>query len=730
MPKKTILIADNSLINRTYLGGILSGEYDILEAADGQMALDILREHGDEIAVVLLDLVMPKKGGYEVLDEMSDDDQLRQIPVIVVTAESETSAEAKALDAGAMDFITKPFEPEIAKRRIKSVISAKELEEYHIKSRILEELQYQSDHDELTGIFSRLAFYRDTHSMLMRHPNEDYILIRWDIEKFKLVNELFGMKIGDDMLRAAANSLVRHVGSLGTYGRFGSDNFVMCVPEASVDVETLMASISEDIRSSFGDVGIVQTVIIATGIFRIYDHSLQVGNMCDRAGMALQTIKGNYSRHFAYYDDKIRERLLEEQDILDNMEAALENHEFEVYLQPVYSLSTGHPASAEALSRWNRPGKGIISPGVFIPLFERNGFISKLDYYMWDQVCHILTSRAEQGLQPLPISVNLSRRSVYNPHLFEDIVELVERHHVPPSLFRIEVTESAYIDNAAQLISTVKKLQDYGFPVLMDDFGSGYSSFNTLKDIPVDMLKIDMKFMEGFEQGGRIGTILASILRMTKWLGIPVIAEGVETTEQYEYLRSIGCDYTQGFLFARPMPYSAFEEHLEGPTTLVPEEETSFDIKDVNDVMGCGRLFNRVMDDVLDAYCIYEFRDDSLEAVRASAGYLDLFGYDMVSFKRESVRILEHIAPADRPFALQACNEAIETRKPRNLIMHVSTLRDGGEVRTHATITCVGKAGASAAMIFIAFHVIECHAAEGLMPSCPFAEENCHKKVY
>lgn len=218
----------------------------------------------------------------------------------------------------------------------------------------------------------------------------------------------------------------------------------------------------------------------------------------------------------------------------------------------------------------------------------------------------------------MPISVNLSRKSIYNPHLFEEIVALTSEHGIEPALFRIEVTESAYMDNAAQLIQTVKKLQEHGYPVLMDDFGSGYSSFNTLKDIPVNMLKVDMKFMEGFENGGRVGTILASILRMTKWLGIPVIAEGVETVEQYEFLRSIGCDYTQGFYFARPMSYTDFEKHLQGQPKILPEIATSFSAQDVNEVMGGDHLFDRVMGDIMDAYAIYEFHSNNLEVVRAS----------------------------------------------------------------------------------------------------------------
>lgn len=263
----------------------------------------------------------------------------------------------------------------------------------------------------------------------------------------------------------------------------------------------------------------------------------------------------------------------------------------------------------------------------------------------------------------------------------------------------------------------------------MDDFGSGYSSFNTLKDIPVDILKVDMKFMDGFEKGGRVGTILASILRMTKWLDIPVVAEGVETVEQCDFLRSIGCDYTQGFYFARPMPYDKFEEHLASKPTILPEEDTGFEAQDISDVMGGGHLFDRVMDEVLDAYAIYEFSQDKLEAIRASNGYFNLFGYDTKSFKEESSHILEHVAQEDKASLVEACTQSLETNEPRNLLISCR-VHKRGMVRIHATVTCVGKAGTSAALLFVAFHVVDSGEVEGVAASCPFAPENSGRRIF
>jgi EAL domain-containing protein (putative c-di-GMP-specific phosphodiesterase class I) len=352
-----------------------------------------------------------------------------------------------------------------------------------------------------------------------------------------------------------------------------------------------------------------------------------------------------------------------------------------------------------------------------------------MDYNIWEQVCQIQHMRNEKGLTPIPISVNLSRKSVYDPNLVESIVGLLRRYEIEPRLFRNEVTESAYIDNATQLIKTVEDLQRYGFTVLMDDFGSGYSSFNTLKDIPVDILKIDMKFMEGFERGGRVGVILASVLRMTKWLGIPVIAEGVETLEQYEFLHSIGCDYTQGFYFARPMPYDEFEEHVAGLPKAAITSPARFHVDDVVAALGSGHLFDRVMDDILDAYAVYEFNASALETVRGSEGYFKLFGYDMDAFKRESSNVLHHIVHDDREYVVQACHEAIETGKPCNLAISC-TVRGGEVCRLHLTLSCVGKSNDETALIFAAFHLIDNGCEGDLHASCPYASENVGKHVF
>ena len=634
--RRTVLIADNSAINRIFLAGILADEYDVLQANDGTECLQVMKQHADEISVVLLDLMMPGLTGYEVLAARNADDAIADIPVIVVTAGSETSTELDALNAGAIDFLSKPIEPELAKRRIRLAIDQRELEALHIKNRIYEERQRVADHDALTGVYSKEAFCRETQQMLANQRPGQWCIVRWNVEKFKLVNSLFGIEAGDTLLCALADGISSHAHEVATYGRYASDHFVVCMANSSERVERLVDDVEAHLQRAATEVGLTQSIVLSIGVFPITDCQMQVEEMCAYAGMALNTVKGEYNRHLAYYDDELRQLLVEEQDILDNMDAALENGEFEVYLQPIYRMTTSLPAGAEALVRWNRPGKGIVPPGVFIPLFERIGFISKLDYQILQQVCLILNDRAARGLPELSISVNLSRKSLYDPELYDKVVSLTDSYGIKPELFRIEVTESAYMDNAEQLIDTVSKLQAHGFPVLMDDFGSGYSSLNTLREIPVDILKLDMKFMEGFEKGGRVGTIVSSILRMAKLLGVPVVAEGVETVEQYEFLRSVGCEYTQGFYFARPMPREQFEAFVANPNMPYDQRDFVLGENDINLIMGGSPLLDHLMRNVFDASVIYEYEvDGTLELVRANDDYFKLFGLDENTFSHK-----------------------------------------------------------------------------------------------
>lgn len=383
------------------------------------------------------------------------------------------------------------------------------------------------------------------------------LLWRFDIDRFQLINSFFGTDEGDRLLCYIANRIQVFASQLAacSYGRMESDIFCICLPYADLNKTNLV----ELIRNYLYEYNTDYDIVPSMGIYLIQDRSLSVESMYNRAALAAKQCKGSYVKCFAYYNESLSVALAREQEIINEMNTALENHQFIIYLQPKIDIQNGKPCGAEALTRWNHPKRGIMAPNDFIGIFEQNGFITKLDFYIWEQVCILLRKWLDNGYQPYPISVNISRVDLYNPKLVDMILELIRKYQIVPELLNLELTESAYTDNPIMLSETIERLQKHGFTIMMDDFGSGYSSLNILKDMDVDILKIDMRFLSKTKIAGRGENIIASVIRMSKWLNIPVIAEGVETMEQVAFLRSVGCDYVQGYYYEKPIPVEYYE---------------------------------------------------------------------------------------------------------------------------------------------------------------------------
>lgn len=388
------------------------------------------------------------------------------------------------------------------------------------------------------------------------------MLVYGDIDRFKVYNDLFGTPAGDRLL-ADIGAMIRDLMPAGAAAaRLRADHFVCCCSRSSFDPDRMLAALDAWFASYREDF----TFFVRLGIFPIDDPSLDVNLMCDRALLALRSAKSGYvGSKYVFYDEKLRSSVLKEQELAGEMIAALEGGQFVPYFQPQYRYATGRMIGAEVLARWNHPAKGLLGPTEFIPVFERNGLIATFDYYMWEQACRCLRMWIDgRGIEGAPrLSVNLSRADIYRSDLCTYLEGLVERYDVPAELLHLEITESAYMEAPEQLIGAVTKLRAAGFVVEMDDFGSGYSSLNTLKDVPVDVLKLDMGFL-GASASSRGGLILASVVRMARWLDLPLIAEGVETKQQAAYLASVGCDYMQGYLFSKPVDRETFEKLLEG----------------------------------------------------------------------------------------------------------------------------------------------------------------------
>lgn len=417
------------------------------------------------------------------------------------------------------------------------------------------EIQYLLEHDTLTDLLTGRAFQEKVRKRLEEPLSEEYCLIYLDIYKFKLINEMFGYAKGNELLCATAEELQRLTAQYdGLCARISGDHFILFLPHR------------EEIMQKFRTRAYRQNRIVPLelylhyGVYLIQNPELPVDQMIDCAQLAQRTVKGNYDDYISYFNDKIKEKVVREQDIITSMEAALKNEEFLIYLQPQYNYRTGRVCGAEALVRWNSPSKGLISPGDFIPVFESNGFIIQLDEYIWEKVCRLQNQWQDEGKEVLPISINVSRADLLKGAIAEKMTDLIQKYGLSPDLLRVEITESAYMDNPQQLILELNRLVDAGFTVEMDDFGSGYSSLNTLKDVPFQVLKTDLKFLANTGDFSRKDRILDGVIRMAHDMGMTVVAEGVETREQADYLLSLNCTQMQGYYFSRPVPVEQYEK--------------------------------------------------------------------------------------------------------------------------------------------------------------------------
>ncbi|MDD2981185.1 MAG: EAL domain-containing protein [Hespellia sp.] len=549
MKRYTVLVVDDQVINRRILGKILSETYEVLYACDGEECMEILKENAVKISAVLLDIVMPKMDGYEVLAELKDNLVLSKIPVIVSSKIEGDEAEIKALSLGAQDFISKPYKADIIRHRLANTIKLRET------AALINEVE----RDELTGLYNKQFFAKKVKDILEENPEKRYDLICLDIERFKLINDTFGILKGDEILRYVAGVIQDICGEFAVCGHFDADVFYIVLPH----IEEYTNEMFQGWSDKFNEFPIQIPIKVRYGIYRIHDIKLPVSAMCDRAQLATEEIKGQFDRLFAFYDDKIRQKLLDERFITDTMQQALEAGEFHVYYQPKYELTRETIAGAEALVRWVNPVKGFMSPGEFIPLFEKNGFITRLDHYVWEQTCMDIRERMDKGLTLVAVSVNVSRADLYSSDLLEVLTGLISKYQIPIRYLHLEITESAYTENPEQILEVVKELRNLGFIIEMDDFGSGYSSLNMLAEIPIDILKLDMRFIKNESENASGKGILSFVISLAKWLDLAVVAEGVETQEQITSLRNMDCNYVQGYYFAKPMTKEDFMSLLQ-----------------------------------------------------------------------------------------------------------------------------------------------------------------------
>ncbi len=435
---------------------------------------------------------------------------------------------------------------------------------YYLIKDMTEELEHMNQekflasHDSITGLYNKQYFYEKTEQYINFHPNKEFLMICTDIREFKMINDFFGPQIGDQVLVNFSKMLSNQLTEASIYGRIENDIFGILMAKDKYDEEAFAAKAQEAFESCI-DTGISFQTINYIGVYEITDRTIPASVMCDRARMAITSIKGSFHKRVAYYNDTLRDNIMHEQELITDLDHAIASGEIMMYLQPQMD-GEGNMKGAEALVRWIHGEKGMIMPGDFIPVFEKNGLISEVDKHIWELACKQLQKWKKEGKEELYISVNISPRDFYFLNIYQVFTDLVLKYDISPRNLKLEITETAIAMDVERQLELIDRLRKYGFIVEMDDFGSGYSSLNMLKDIQVDVLKIDMAFLRKSKDEDRSKKILHMIINLSKQLGMPVISEGVETKEQVDYLSDFGCDMFQGYYFAKPMDVAAFEK--------------------------------------------------------------------------------------------------------------------------------------------------------------------------
>ncbi len=478
--------------------------------------------------------------------------------------------------------------------------------------------------NRLTGLMTREAFL----GRLEELDAAAGAVVYFDVQRFKVINSMFGMLEGDRLLRYIADRIRAGLGDRGFACQLNADRFAMYVPGGREEVERCVEALFDDIAAF----GLPFDILCNAGICLLDGTKLAADTVLDNAIMAQNNVKGSFTHRFHYYTDELRESLLGANEIAGMMRKALQGRQFVVYYQPQYNHSTGMMVGAEALTRWLHPEKGLIPPDQFIPVFESNGFISQLDEYVFEEVCAFLRRCLDRKEAVVPVSVNLTRYDLFTPGFLDRLEAIRGKYGVPVRYIRVELTESSALGGSRFINEALSTLHGYGYTVEMDDFGSAYSSLNILKDLDFDVIKLDTRFFrdEGGKPG-RGGTILSSVVRMVNWLQLPLIAEGVEEMDQADFLRSIGCDLIQGYLYSRPLPERDFEPLLRGSHTGEPKPSLRLiEAMDADRFWSMDSLETLIFSNFVGGAAIFDYsRDGRVEVLRVNEKYLRELGMNL-----------------------------------------------------------------------------------------------------
>lgn len=525
---------------------ILENDFELYKADSSEEGVHLLRSHASVISLVLVTDYMAQADEHTFIKTMRLEGFLPKIPVLVITDNEDEIDAEKILSLGATDFLEKPYRSNLA-QKLKNLIQFGE------SSELIDAVEF----DELTGVYTRQAFCHYAENLLKRNPDKQYDLLISDIEDFKVINDRYGTHVGDQILRDVGRVLRPAMEHGVLIGRYAGDQFVSFMEHAVGNSPEMFLAMSKAI----GDQRPFHNMITKFGVYENVDHNASASVLCDRAMMALRTIKHQYGVDYAFFDENLLKKVIQQQNIELDMHTALKEEQFKVYYQPKHDAKTGAIVGAEALIRWIHPKYGFMSPGEFVPLFEKNGFITRTDAFVWRKTCENLRKWIDMGLRVVPISVNASKLDFKEAGFWEGLTKPIEENRISPEFLHIEVTESLFSENVTELIKTLKNCRAAGFKVELDDFGAGYSSLNTLGTLPLDVVKLEMSFMKQIHEERRL-RVLSACVNLAKSLSLRTVVEGVESNDQMDIVRNMGVDVIQGYYFSKPIPAEEFEEYL------------------------------------------------------------------------------------------------------------------------------------------------------------------------
>ena len=552
LKKDKVLVVGHNPFDEKILTDILSPYVEVVISNAEDTIIEQLQDKDDVISTAIFNFEVAP----ELLKAIRMIPVLEDFPILVSTLHGSAQIENELLEYGVVDFLKQPFDARRVINRVKTCI----------KLFNANKIIFELERDELTGLFTRKAFLRRAEKVRAENPKKKFAVLAFDFDNFKSSNTLYGEAKCNEFLAYTAKrlkGLIPH----SIVGRYGGDQYILffAFDGDNVDVERI-----KYLTKSILDSAPIPHQIVKCGINSPISHELPFVVCCDRAFLAIQQIKGIYGKDIAFFENDLQKQLLDEQHISETMEAALENGEFKVYYQPKHETITGKIVGAEALVRWIHPEYGFMSPGQFIPLFEKNGFITKLDNFILEQVCKDIKRWKEKGYTFVPVSVNVSRRDFLEEGCIDKQIQIIDSYGIDHAYVHMEVTESLYSENTEIIISQLKKVQELGFMIEMDDFGSGYSSLGLLSSFPLNILKLDISFVRNFRENE---IVIENIIKMAHRLGLLTVAEGAETNEQVATLKTLGCDFIQGFYLSKPLPIEEYEKYINDAKILNGEKK-------------------------------------------------------------------------------------------------------------------------------------------------------------